>query len=98
MKILVKSKHNETMDKALIEYTEKKLEKINCHADLITNIDIIYSSDNINKIAEAKINVTGSQLITHASCKTSTGAMDLLIDKIIRQIIKFKEKHNYHHA
>ena len=98
MKVLVKSKHNEVVDKDLIEYTEKKIKKINCHADIITSIDIIYSSDHINKIAEAKINVTGSQLITHASCKTSTGAMDLLIDKIIRQLVKFKEKHNHHHA
>ena len=98
MKVLVKSKHHETVDTQLIEYTEKKLEKINCHGDIITNIEITYSSDHVNKIAEAKLNVTGSQLITHASCKTSIGAMDLLIDKIIRQIIKYKEKHTNYHA
>ena len=98
MQILINSKHNEPIDQDIINYTEKKLEKINCHSDIITNINIYYSSDHIKKIAEAKINITGSQLIAQASCKTLTGAMDLLIDKIIRQIVKFKEKHTHHHA
>ena len=74
MKVLVKSKHHEPIDAKLIEYTEKKLQKIQCHADIITNIDIVYSSDHVQKIAEAKLSVTGTQLVTHASCKTSTSA------------------------
>jgi putative sigma-54 modulation protein len=94
MDIHINGKHHEAIDDKLTQYTHKKLEKLSCYKDIISDICISYSTDHIKKIAEAKINITGGQLVSHAESKTMSGAMDLLIDKMIRQVIKHKEKHS----
>ena len=92
MDILINGKHHEPVDITLRQYTLKKLDKISCYNEMISDIHITYSQDHISKIAEARLNITGTTLIAKAECQTSYGAMDSLIDKIKRQLVKQKDK------
>lgn len=92
MDIHINGKNHTNVDNELKQYTLKKLSKLSCYQDIISDIQIHFSVDHINKIAESKINITGGQLVTRAECESMSGAMDLLIDKMIRQVIKHKEK------
>ena len=78
---------------ALKDYFSEKLQRINRHISGITQVHAILSVDKLQKIAEAKINVPGGQLFAKAISEDMYAAIDSLMDKLDKQAIKHKEKH-----
>lgn len=91
MQLNITGHHVELTD-ALREYVETKFAKLERHFDQITNVQVTLTVDKLRQIAEATLNVAGGEI--HASGETDDmyAAIDQLIDKLDRQLIKHKEK------
>lgn len=82
---------------ALRDYVQSKLERITNHFDQVIDIKVTLAVEKLAQRAEATIHVPGSDL--HAECSNDDmySAIDLLADKLDRQVLKFKEKISDHH-
>lgn len=81
---------------ALDTYVKEKLLKISRHFDHITSIQVICGLEKSQQLAEATVHLPGDKLFASTEADNMYKAIDLLIDKLDRQIIKFKEKLKNH--
>ena len=90
------SGHHVDLTPALKEYVSSKFEKLERHHDRITSTNVILTVDKLRQIAESSIHVSGKDF--HAVCESEDmyAAIDLLTDKLDRQLIKHKEKMRTH--
>ena len=83
-------------DAKLIDFIEKKLNKLETFHDKIISADVILKLENNgelkDKIVEIKLNLSGAILISKENCKTFEEATDLVCEALRKQIMKFKEK------
>lgn len=78
---------------AIRDFVTQKISKISKHADSITSTHVILSVENHQVFfAEAKIDLSGAQIFAKTSDSNMYAAIDLLIAKLDRQLIKHKEK------
>jgi len=82
----------------LKEYLNNKLTRIERHFDNVTDIRCTLTVDKLRHKAEAKINVSGNTLYAESIEDDMYAAIDGLIDKLDRQLKKYKEKLSDHHA
>ena len=83
---------------ALREYVENKLQRIDRHFDQPIEIRVQLGVRKPDHHAEATLNVPGRTLHADAAGENMYAAIDLLADKLDRQILKHKEKQHDHHA
>jgi putative sigma-54 modulation protein len=90
--------HHVDVTPALREYVESKLIRLERHFDHLTDVHCILSIEKLEHKAEAIIHLSGT--IIHADSKEADmyAAVDALIDKLDRQVRKYKEKLTDHHA
>jgi len=88
--------HNVDLTPALKEFTEKKIEKLNAYADTITSTHITFNIEHLNQIVEAQLTVPGNTIHAKAESDNMYTAIDAMIDKLMRQLKKYKEKHTDH--
>ena len=97
MQLNISGHHLEVTD-SLRNYVSIKLERLERHFDRITNINVILSVEKQRKKAESTIQVSGGEIYADAEHDDLYAAIDMLADKLDRQIIKKKEKtHNRKH-
>ncbi|MFZ4077517.1 MAG: ribosome hibernation-promoting factor, HPF/YfiA family [Legionellaceae bacterium] len=84
--------HGFDVTPALKTFTEEKLQKLERHFDKITRVNVTFRVDKLNKIAEATLLVSKGELHAHAVSEDMYAAVDELIDKLNRQLVKHKEK------
>lgn len=96
MKIEI-SGHQIDVTAALREYVITKLERLQRHSDHVLDVHVILSVDKLEQKAEATLNLTGRSLHANSVSEDMYAAIDLLIDKIDRQVLKVKEKLTDHH-
>lgn len=82
---------------AMREHIEKKLERINRHAEVIS-IAVTLTVEKLNHKAEASVHLAGSNLHVETVESDMYAAVDVLMDKLDRMVLKHKEKHSAHHA
>ncbi|ATG75251.1 ribosomal subunit interface protein [Zobellella denitrificans] len=91
MQINLTGHHVEITD-SLRDYVNSKFSKLERHFDHITNAHVILNVEKLQQIAEAKLNVSGGEVFANSQHEDMYAAIDGLIDKLDRQIIKHKEK------
>ena len=95
MKITVQSIHF-TADKGLLEFIQKKADKLETFYDNIINGEVYLKlekvEDEANKIAEIKLQLPGNQIFAKEQCKTFEEATDLAVECLRKQIEKHKQK------
>ncbi|MGK0390544.1 MAG: putative sigma-54 modulation protein [Maribacter sp.] len=83
-------------DNKLIEFIDLKLSKLEQFYDRIISAEVMLKLENSgqvrDKIAEVRINIPGTVLITKETEKTFEAAIDSSVDSLKRQLIKHKEK------
>lgn len=83
-------------DQKLLDFIEKKLNKIDHYFDRIIDARVTLKLENTgqvrDKIAEVRLKVPGDLLVAKESQKTFEAAIDAVVDVLKRQLIKFKEK------
>jgi putative sigma-54 modulation protein len=89
--------HHVEITEALRNYVNEKFAKLERHFDHINNVHVILEVDKLRQIAEAKLNVNGGEIFATAEAEKMYAAIDELIDKLDRQVIKHKEKMIKHH-
>ncbi|MCY4142342.1 MAG: ribosome-associated translation inhibitor RaiA [Gammaproteobacteria bacterium] len=75
---------------------QKKLSRLQRHYDHITSVRVILSVDKIEYCAEATVHVNGNELFANSRASDIHTAVDSLVDKLDRQVIKHKEKSTRH--
>jgi putative sigma-54 modulation protein len=95
MQINISGRHVEFTD-SMKEYLTSKLERLNNHHDRITSTNVIVSVDKLIQKAEATIHVSGKDVFAEATHEDLYAAIDALVDKLDRQLIKHKEKMRSH--
>lgn len=95
MQINIVGHHLEITD-SLRQYVEDKLDRINRHYDQVMEISVILQVDKLEQKAEATIHVSGASLFAHYSHEDMYAAIDGLVDRLDRQLVKHKEKTQGH--
>jgi len=84
-------------DQKLIEFCEKKVNKLDLFFDGIIGADIVLKlvndEEKENKVSEIKLSVPSNEnLFAKKQARTFEEATDLAIDALRRQLKKYKEK------
>ncbi len=93
MQVNVSGHHLEVTD-ALKNYANTKLLRLQRHFDRITNINVILRVEKLRQKAESTIRINGGEVFADAEAEDLYAAIDLMADKLDRQLIKRKEKIN----
>jgi len=96
MNLTVTGHHIDVTD-SLRHYVTSKLDRLERHSDGVTDVHVILSVEKQRQKAEATVNVKGAQLFADTIDADMYAAIDLLTDKLDRQLIKHKEKIKDHH-
>ena len=91
MQLNVSGHHVEVTD-SLRNYVSSKLERLERHFDRITNMNVILSVEKQRQKAESTIHVSGGEIYADAEHDDLYAAIDMMTDKLDRQLIKNKEK------
>ena len=91
MQISVTGRHVDVTD-ALKNYVDSKFERLERHFDHVINVHVILTVEKLRQKAEATIHVNGAKVFADAVHEDMYAAIDGLIDKLDRQVIKHKEK------
>lgn len=91
MQLNITGQHLE-LTEALQEYVSTKFERLERHVDNITNVQVVLKLEKDRQIAEATLHVAGADLHATAEADDMYASIDMLTDKIDRQLIKHKEK------
>lgn len=93
MKVTVTARHMEITD-VMREYALDKAERLERHFDKLRKLEIILDSAKDKRYsAEMIASATkGQVLVCHTTDVSATAALDAVIDKMERQLTKFKEK------
>ena len=87
---------NYTADTNLVEFTQKRVEKITQFYDHIVDVFVYTkvenSSNNINKFAELKIGIPGDDVIVKKTAKSFEEAINQAADSAERVLKRRKEK------
>ena len=97
MQLNVSGHHIEITD-SLRTYVESKIEKIERHFDLVTDVSCILTVEKLRHKAEATVKVNGGTIYADTTEEDMYAAIDSLADKLDRQVRKYKEKLVDHHA
>lgn len=88
--------HRLEVTSSLRTFTEEKFDKLERHFDQITKINVVFDVEKLRQIAEATIYVVGGEIHASSESEDMYAAIDTLIDKLDRQLIKHKEKIRHH--
>jgi putative sigma-54 modulation protein len=90
------SGHHVEVTPPLRQYVINKLDRLQRHFDQITKTEVTLIVEKLVQKAEARVHVSGADLFANAESEDMYAAIDLLVDKLDRQIIKHKEKNRGH--
>ncbi|MCF7501483.1 MULTISPECIES: ribosome hibernation promoting factor [Pseudoalteromonas] len=91
MQLNLTGRHVEITD-SLKDYVNTKFAKLERHFDHINNVHVILDVEKLSQKAEATLHVNGGELFASTEHQDMYAAIDSLIDKLDRQVIKHKEK------
>jgi len=83
---------------SLRDYVSSKIEKIERHFDLVSDVHCILKVEKLRHTAEATVKVNGGKIHADSTEEDMYAAIDSLVDKLDRQVRKYKEKLVDHHA
>ena len=86
------SGHHVEVTPAILTYVRSKLERVTRHFDHVIDAHVILTADKVTQKAEVTLHVPGKDL--HCECEDGDlyAAIDVLADKLDRQILKYKDK------
>ena len=96
MQIIVNGRNIE-ITPAIKAYVKEKMAKVVEHYDQLIDFEVILTviknrSVSDSHIAEAKCNIAGARIHIEEKAETMYASIDLLADKLNRQIQKYKDK------
>ena len=86
------SGHHVEVTSAIRNYVVSKLDRLERHFARITDVGVILSVNKQRQKAESTIRVSGGEVFADAESEDLYASIDLLADKLDRQLIRHKEK------
>jgi putative sigma-54 modulation protein len=84
--------HQLDITPSLRDYVKEKLERITRHFDHLIDVSVILSVSKLEQKAECNVHVRGRDIFCESVAEDMYAAIDTLVDKLDRQIIRHKEK------
>ena len=97
------SGHHLEVTPALRSYVTDKLDRITRHFDQVVDVKVLLSIENQTEKerrqkAECNIHVKGNDMFAESAHRDLYAAVDDLVDKLDRQVVKHKDRiRNHHH-
>ena len=95
MQINRTARHLDITD-ALRSYVQNKFERLERHFDHMTSVHVILSVEKLRQKAEASFHISGHDVYAESEHEDMYAAIDGLVDKLDRQVLKHKEKMKNH--
>jgi putative sigma-54 modulation protein len=86
------SGHHLEVTPAIRSYVESKLERVTRHFDHLIDAHVILTVDRQRQKAEVTLHVRGKDLHCESEENDLYAAIDLLADKLDRQVLRYKDK------
>ena len=87
---LTVSGHHVAVTPAIRTYVEGKLSKVTRHFDHVIDVNVILSVEKLRQKAEVTVHVPGKDIHVQSDDADMYAAVDNLIDKLDRSILKYK--------
>ena len=86
------SGHHLDVTPALRSYVQEKIGRVRRHFDHVIDAHVILTANKLGRKAEVTLHVAGKDL--HCECEDGDlyAAIDVLADKLDRQVLKYKDK------
>jgi len=91
------SGHHLEITPALRDYVTGKLERVTRHFDHVIDVNAILSVEKLKQKAEVTVHLSGKDIYVESIDEDLYAAIDILADKLDRQIQKHKQKLQDHH-
>ena len=91
------SGHHLEVTPAIHDYVTGKLERVTRHFDNVIDVNVILSVDKLKQKAEVTVHLSGKDIHVESVDEDLYAALDSLVDKLDRQILKHKQKVQDHH-
>lgn len=88
--------HHVEVTPAIREYVTTKLDRVIRHFDNVTSVGVILSVEKLRQKAEVTVHVRGKDIYVENEDADMYAAIDGLIDKLDRQVLKYKDKTGDH--
>lgn len=90
------SGHHVDITPAMREYVTSKFTRIKRHFDHVIDVNVILSVEKLKQKIEASVHLSGKDIFVECDDANMYAAIDALVDKLDRQILKHKEKNFVH--
>ncbi|MDH5544795.1 MAG: ribosome-associated translation inhibitor RaiA [Gammaproteobacteria bacterium] len=90
--------HHVDLTDSMQAYVNEKMERVTRHFDHVTDIHVILSVEKQSQKAEATLQLKGSKIFADAVDEDMYAAIDALVDKLDRQVLKHKGKLKDHRS
>ena len=84
--------HHVEITPAIREYVVAKLERISRHFDHVIDVNVVMTVEKLDQIIEANVHLSGKDIHVECHQEDMYAAIDGLMDKLDRQVVKHKEK------
>lgn len=96
------SGHHLDVSPALREYVLTKLDRVTRHFGQVVDINVLLSVEKLKEKerrqkAEVTLHVKGKEIFVEQSCEDLYAAIDQLMDKLDRQVCRYKDRVQDHH-
>ncbi|BAL26603.1 ribosome hibernation-promoting factor, HPF/YfiA family [Azoarcus sp. KH32C] len=89
--------HHVEVTPAIREYVNTKLDRVIRHFDNVTSVAVILSVEKLKQKAEVTLHVRGKDIYVESDDGDMYAAIDSMVDKLDRQVLKYKQK-NFDHG
>lgn len=90
------SGHHVEVTQPIRDYVLSKLERVQRHFDQVIDINVILSVQKLRQKSEITVHMRGKDIHVECDDEDMYAAIDLMMDKLDRQIIKHKQKAHAH--
>ncbi|WP_139555843.1 ribosome hibernation-promoting factor, HPF/YfiA family [Methylotetracoccus oryzae] len=84
--------HHVNLTDALRAYVSEKLSRIERHFDHVIDVHVVLTVEKLEQKAEATVQLNGAKIHAEDVQEDLYAAIDGLIDKLDRQVLRHKEK------
>ena len=91
------SGHHLEVTPAIRDYVTGELERVTRHFDDVIDVNVILSVEKLKQKAEVTVHLSGKDIFVEAIEEDLYAAIDTLVDKLDRQVQKYKQKLQDHH-
>ena len=90
--------HHVDITPAIRDYVVAKLERINRHFDHVIDVNVVMTVEKLDQRIEANVHLSGKDIHVQAHDGDMYAAIDGLMDKLDRQVLRHKERFGVKHS